>query len=190
MITEEPLVRKRLRPKMSMTRDGNQIQSSSSSTDVREWQTTRKETTYVESRHVLDAQREMLSDIDEKAMRTVRLTAVLIGVFVATARVTDTSIFHPLWATVGVGLLFLSIVLGTATYNESDGIVLGPSRTYVEQLARNRIVGREWDDDYLMTAGYWIGKNYDILKRNSHLLTSAQVCFILGLAAMVLAVAF
>lgn len=173
-----------------MTKKEDKSKRSSTSPDVREWQTTRKETVYTESRHVLDSQREMLSDIDEKAMRTVRLTAVLIGVFVTTARVTGTSIFDPLWAMVGVGLLFFAIVLGTATYNESDGIALGPSRTYVEQLTRGRIVGQNWDEDYLMTSGYWIGKNYDILKRNSHLLTGTQICFILGLAAMVLAVAF
>lgn len=132
----------------------------------------------------------MLSDIDEKAMRTVRFTAVLIGVFVATARITGTGVFDPIWTTTGIGLLFGSIVLGTATYNESDGIALGPSQTYVERLTRDRIVGRDWDDDYLMTTAQWIDENYDILNRNSHLLTGAQICFILGLASMLLAIAF
>lgn len=173
-----------------MTRDENQIQSSSSSTDVREWQTTRKETVYTESCRVLDAQREMLSDIDEKAMRTVRFTAVLIGVFVATARVTGPGVFDPLWATTGIGLLFTSIVLGMATYNESDEFALGPSKTYVEQLTANRIVGRNWDDDYLMSIAYWLGENYDVLWWNSWLLTGTQICFVLGLAAMLLAIAF
>lgn len=173
-----------------MTGDDTQPHDSPVTSDDRTWQATRKGTTYDESRRVLDAQREILSDIDEKALRTVRLTAVLIGVFVATARVTGTSSFDPLWAAVGVAFLFLAIVLGTATYNESDEIALGPSRTYVEQLTMDRIVGRDWDDDYLMMTAYWIDKNYDILKRNSHLLTGAQICFILGLAAMVLAVAF
>lgn len=150
----------------------------------------RKETVYSEARCVLDAQREMLSDLDEKAIRTVRLTAVLIGVFVATARVTGTGIFDRFWATVGVGLLFLAVVFGSATYNESDGFALGPSRTYVERLTANRVVGRSWDDDYLMTTAYWIGENYDVLRWNSWLLTGAQICLVSGLAAMLLAVAF
>lgn len=175
---------------MSMTEGNSKSHGSPSASDVQAWQATRKKTIYTESCRVLDAQREMLSDIDEKAMRTVRLTAVLIGIFVAAARVTGTGVFDPTWATTGIGLLFGSIVLGTATYNESDGITLGPSRTYVERLTRDRIVGRDWDDDYLMTTAAWIDENYDVLKRNSHLLTGAQICFILGLAAMLLAVAF
>lgn len=173
-----------------MTSENMQPHGSASAPDAGKWKDTRKETVYTESCRVLDAQREMLSDIDEKAMRTVRLTAILIGVFVAAARIAGTGVFDPIWATTGIGLLFGSIVLGTATYNESDGITLGPSRTYVERLTRDRIVGRDWDDDYLMTTAAWIDENYDILKRNSHLLTGAQICFILGLAAMLLAAAF
>ena len=123
-------------------------------------------------------------------MRTVRLTAVIIGVFVTAARVTGTGIFNPVWAAIGVGLLFGAVVLGVATYNESDEFALGPSRTYVEQLTRNRTVGRRWDDDYLMTTAYWLGQNYDVLWWNSWLLTGTQVCFVSGLAAMLLAVVF
>lgn len=173
-----------------MTRLDDKPPNSPPITEDHEWQKRRKETTYVEARNVLDAQRELLSDIDEKAIRTVRLTAVLVGVFVAAARVAGTHVFDPSLAATGVALSFLAIVLGTATYNESDGFVLGPSRTYVEQLTHDRIVGRTWDDDYLMATAYWIDKNYDVLKRNSRLLSTAQICFILGLAAMVLAVAF
>lgn len=172
-----------------MTEGNSKSHGSSAAPDVREWQETRKQTIYDESCRVLDAQREMLSDIDEKAMRTVRLTAVLIGVFVAGARVTGTGVFDPFWATTGIGLLFCSVVLGAATYNESDEFALGPSKTYVEQLTADRIVGRSWDDDYLMSIAYWIGENYDVLWWNSWLLTGTRICFVLGLAAMLLAIA-
>lgn len=60
------------------------------------WPAARKAIAYSEARRVLDAQRETLGDIDDKALRTVRVTTVVFGVFVATARIAGPDAFHPL----------------------------------------------------------------------------------------------
>lgn len=74
------------------------------------WPTARESLTYQEARNVLDAQRETLADIDDKALRTVRLTAVLLGLFVAAGRLAGPDLFDPGLSAVGIVLLFASIV--------------------------------------------------------------------------------
>ena len=44
-----------------------------------DWTEYREEVTYQEARTVIDHQIATLSDIDDKALRTVRLTVVLVG---------------------------------------------------------------------------------------------------------------
>lgn len=157
--------------------------------DVNGWPTGREALTYREARNVLDAQRETITDIDDKALRTVRLTAVLLGLFVAAGRLGGPTLFDPRLAAVGVILLFGSIVTGIATYSESD-LFLGPNRRYVEQLATDSFVGTEWHTDFLMTAAVWIGANADDIRWNGQLLTLTQGLLVLGLGALTLAVAF
>ena len=45
-----------------------------------DWTECREGVTYQEARTVIDHQIDTLSDIDDKALRTVRLTIVLVGV--------------------------------------------------------------------------------------------------------------
>jgi exosome complex RNA-binding protein Rrp42 (RNase PH superfamily) len=44
------------------------------------WRNNRERITYEEGRHVLEAQKSDIDDIDDKALRTVRITALLLGV--------------------------------------------------------------------------------------------------------------
>lgn len=117
------------------------------------WPTEREALTYKEARNVIDAQRVTLSDIDNKALRTVRLTAVLLGLFVAAGHIGGPELFNHELSAVGIILLFGSIVCGIATNSESD-IFLGPNRPYVKQLTTDSFVGTSWHSDYLMTAAY------------------------------------
>ncbi|MFC7157767.1 hypothetical protein ACFQPA_20290 [Halomarina halobia] len=110
--------------------------------DVDGWPTGREALTYQEARAVLDAQRDTLADIDDKAVRTVRLTAVLLGVFVAAGRIGGLALFDPHLSALGILLLFGSIVARIATYSESN-IYLGPNRRYVEQLTTDSFVGTD-----------------------------------------------
>lgn len=111
------------------------------SSDVeKDWSDRRKEITYTETRAVLNHQISIMSDIDDKAMRTVRLTAILLGILAAGFRVAGPGAFTTLWLYIGGGFLFLSIITGAATYGESD-LYIGPSRAYIEQITANKFVG-------------------------------------------------
>lgn len=157
--------------------------------EVNGWPTGREALTYQEARNVLDAQRETLTDIDDKALRTVRLTAVLLGLFIAAGRIGGPDLFDPRLSALGVVLLFGSITTGIATYSESD-VFLGPNSRYVEQLATDSFVETQWHTDYLTTAAFWIGENADDIRWNGRLLTLTQGLLLLGLGALTLAIAF
>jgi len=89
-----------------------------------DWPDKRREIVYTEARAVIEAQNATMSDIDDKAMRTVRLNAVLLGLLVTGVQ------FAPgLFTTVALQVAFVflisSTVCGIITYNESD-LYVGP----------------------------------------------------------------
>lgn len=90
-----------------------------------EWTGRRLQTTYENARRVLDAQRETAADVDEKAMRTVRITAVIVSGAASLLGITDIA-YDPLWATGGLALLVGSLIVGVLTYEESS-LYLGPN---------------------------------------------------------------
>lgn len=47
-----------------------------------DWPDKRREIAYTEARAVMDAQNDTMTDIDDKAMRTVRVNAILLGLLV------------------------------------------------------------------------------------------------------------
>ena len=49
---------------------------------IDDWPDERREIAYIEARAVIDAQNTTMTDIDDKAMRTVRLNTVLLGLLV------------------------------------------------------------------------------------------------------------
>jgi hypothetical protein len=58
-----------------------------------DWDNQRLETTYMEARSVLEAQQQTVSDIDDKAMRTVRITIVLIGILISAREIAGANAF-------------------------------------------------------------------------------------------------
>lgn len=121
------------------------------------------ETTYREARAVLEAQQTTLADVDEKAMRTVRTTVLLIGAIASAVKVARSE-FHAGLATLGSVFLFGSLALGLATYDETDPY-LGPNQRYIDQLAANEFRGT-WEQDLVETYGYWIKKNGEEWRRH------------------------
>lgn len=49
------------------------------------WSDTRLEVAHAEARIVIESQREVISDIDDKAIRTVRLNALIVGIVAGAA---------------------------------------------------------------------------------------------------------
>lgn len=151
-----------------------------------DWSSKRLETTYEEARTVLDAQQATLSDIDDKAMRTVRITALILSVLVSLARFAA-EVLNQYAAGIGGAFLLFSIIMGVETYNESD-IFLGANRSYIAQLVDDDFQATSWEEDLLQTYGGFIEENSTEIEANSSLFRGQQICFLLGLLFLGLAV--
>lgn len=142
----------------------------------------RREVTYREARAVLESQRETLADMDTKAVRTVRITVIFLGVLLSAWRI-ETALFDPLFAGMGGVALVGSLAAGTFTYNELD-LYLGPNRTYVERLADGQYDGDDWERDLLCNFGGWIAESAAEIRFNSRLLSVTQTLFVVGVVAV------
>lgn len=114
-----------------------------------DWPDDRREMTYQEARAVVEAQNDTMKDIDEKAMRTVRLTAIIIGLFVTAYQFEDVA-FHVEAFFIALSALIGSITCGVATYDESN-LYLGPDGEYIEELAHDTKYRDGWEVDVLET---------------------------------------
>lgn len=151
-----------------------------------EWPDKRREIAYTEARAVLEAQNATMTDIDDKAMRTVRLNAVLLGLLVTGLQFAPDA-FDP--GILGWSLLFLiaSTICGIVTYNESN-LYVGPQGDYIEDLAMNTFPEPPWEADFLEAMAGMLAENYNDIRRNSRLLTVTQGLLVLGVTAAVVAV--
>jgi len=150
------------------------------------WPDDRFETTYMEARSVIESQNDTMADIDNKAMQTVRLNTVLIGLLLATANATSPRIFQSYSFGVSIVALTVSVFLGLVTYNESD-LFVGPSGEYIEELVAGG-TGRPWHEDLLETFAGMISENGSEIDRSSWLLTATQVLLVLGIVAAIASV--
>ena len=144
------------------------------------WTEYREEVTYQEARTVIDHQIATLSDIDDKALRTVRLTVVLIGALATAIELDVVQNLNDTLLIDGGGMLFLSMLIGMMTYGESD-LYLGPNKSYINTLADNDFDDETWDEDLLTTMGEWIEDNYNEISWNARLLTYTQAALLMGL---------
>jgi len=151
------------------------------------WPDKRREIAYTEARAVIDAQNATMTDIDDKAMRTVRLNAVLLGLLVTGVQFAP-DLFHNTSLQAAFVLLIGSTVFGVITYNESN-LYVGPRGEYIEALAETDFPNPPWEDDLLETMAGMIAENYDDIRRNSRWLTATQVALVLGIGTAVMAVA-
>lgn len=151
-----------------------------------DWPDNRREITYIEARAVIDAQNTTMTDIDDKAMRTVRLNAVLLGLLVTGLQLVP-DMFHSTTLQASFGLLIISTVCGVITYNESN-LYVGPQGEYIEDLAGDDFSDPPWEEDLLVTMAGMIAENYDDIRRNSDWLTATQTALVLGIATAVAAV--
>lgn len=151
-----------------------------------DWPDKRREIAYTEARAVIDAQNSTMADIDNKAMRTVRLNAVLLGLLVTGLQFAQ-DMFHNGTLEIAFGFLIASTVFGVVTYNESN-LYLGPQGKYIEDLAGDEFRDPPWEEDLLETMAGMIAENYDDIRRNSGWLTATQAALVLGIGTAVVAV--
>jgi hypothetical protein len=152
-----------------------------------DWPDERREVAYDEARSVIDAQNNTMVDIDDKAMRTVRLNTILLGLLVTGVQLAS-NMFHLLLLKAAFTFLVMSTVSGVITYNESN-LYVGPSGEYIENLSTDDYPDPPWYEDVLETMAGMVAENYDDIRRNSHWLTATQASLVLGVISAVVAVA-
>ncbi|MBP1923460.1 hypothetical protein J2751_002502 [Halorubrum alkaliphilum] len=161
--------------------------SDSAESDVRpEWPSQREQIVYREGVRVLKAQKEDIDDLDDKALRTVRITAILLVAGVTAIEIGE---IDP-----NSNVLFISIlpflfssVFGIIVYNESDELI-GPKASYLTKIA-NDDIEHGWRSDFLHQLPGWISKNQRVVELNGYLLGICQVFFAIGVGTGILALA-
>lgn len=151
-----------------------------------DWSKERWNVAYTEARAVIDAQNTTMTDIDDKAMRTVRLNAALLGLLITALQLAP-QMFHGMVLRASFASLICSTVCGIVTYNESN-IYVGPRGEYLETLAGSRSPEGPWGTEFLETMSGMIAENYDDIRRNSGWLTATQIALVCGIVTAVAAV--
>lgn len=141
-----------------------------------------------EARDLVAAQNQTVTDIDEKAMRSVRLTAIVIGLGLTALQV-DAGLFNRGLLTLSLLVLILSIIAGIVTYDESD-LYLRPDGAYLEELAIGDESNTSWELDLFQTYCGMAVENADHVRINSRLLRVTNVLLIVGITAAITAVLF
>jgi hypothetical protein len=150
------------------------------------WTSERRETVHEEARAVIDAQNNTMSDIDNKAIWTVRITAILIGLLVTGFKFAPDA-FQQSWLEYAIGSFAIAGFLGILTYNESN-LFVGPKGEYVEELARGTYEEEDWDEDLLITFAGMISENYDDIKWNARLLSSSLLFLSIGILLILMSI--
>lgn len=133
-----------------------------------------------ESRNVIDHQINDLNDIDDKALRTVRITMVVVGFVVAAAQIENAEpIFNPV-TTLGSIFLLLSIISGVVTYSASN-LDLGPGPSYLSDVIQQANSERKERIEATQSYAYWMYKNEDVVRKNGWYLIITQFLLVVGM---------
>lgn len=132
-----------------------------------------------ESRCVLDHQIAKLRDIDDKALRTVRIAMIFLGIVLSVAQFRGVRVFVNGWTLVGGSLLVASIGFGVLTYTASKPD-FGPGPSYVDRLLNSDPDTEEWRKTLLEGFGDWMEYTKEINVKNARWLLVTQLCLICG----------
>lgn len=143
------------------------------------WSSKRLEIVHEEARAVIEAQQATASDIDQKTMRTARLTTIIIGLVLSVAQLGAVD-FDPLAATIAVGILIVSLIIGILNYSASDPLA-GPNPRYLSRLVANDFPETSWETHFLTEMGTWISENEEEIARNGDVLLVQRVLLVLGI---------
>lgn len=135
---------------------------------------------YEDARRVIDHQIEYLSDIDDKAMRTVRITTVLIAILLLATRLDSTGhLVNPL-TVLGASFLLSSIGVGIFTYTASN-THFGPGSEYYDHVLANPRTAPHWRTETLRSYADWIENNSTVNARNGTYLLVCQLLLYIGI---------
>ncbi|MBX0323865.1 hypothetical protein EGH21_12575 [Halomicroarcula sp. F13] len=140
--------------------------------------------THEEARTVLDHQISILNDIDNKATRTVRITAVILGIIVSAPSVIENpNTFVNPFTKWGIAGLVLSISLGMFTYSSSSPD-LGPNSSDINRMLDNKYRDDEWLVILLDSYEDWIDRTQQVNQFNGIFLALSQLSLITSLSLL------
>lgn len=153
------------------------------------WSNDRLQTVYEESRTVLRAQQQAVSDIDDKATRAVRISVLLLGGLTSVWELAG-PVFDSWLALCGAVALFFSLVFGVATYHESK-LILGPTEDYLDDLNhRPERLDEGWETDLVDSYSGFVETNAGDIEFSGDLLLGQQLFLIEGVFLFGLAILF
>lgn len=104
-----------------------------------------------QARATLEGQQRSLADMDNKAMRSVRITLVTLGILFSAATFSNAGPFVNRLTIWGGAFLTLSIIAGIITYSISR-VEHGIGTDYLNDVRKNSYTEEEWLE--LVLAGY------------------------------------
>ena len=132
-----------------------------------------------QARCVLDHQIAKLRDIDEKALRTVRITVIFLGLVFSVTQLEGTSGFVNGLTILGGSSLVASLGFGVLTYTASEPD-FGPGPSYVDELLDSDPDPDEWNATLLAGYGDWMDDTRDVNGENAFWLLCTQVFLVAG----------
>lgn len=152
------------------------------------------ETVRTESRHVLSEQLRLLNDIDDKAMRSVRTSVILLGLVVSAVQLGNSSLavtkLGP-WpfgfGMTGVCLLLLSVLTGVQTYSVSRP-AFGVSDEHRADVVEGNYSEHEWLRFQLREYDQWIDSATQMNDENAVLLHATLSSMVLGVLSLLVSV--
>lgn len=148
-----------------------------------------------EVRETVAGQVAWLREIDDKAMRTLRFNAILLGLvvpgFSATIKfglVTEMRAFYTLHTVLGIVALVVSTALAGLTYTSSS-IEAGVSSEDVRTARRRELTDEEVRDVLLTSYVEWIQSNQKTVRWNTILVTLTVLLTIVAVVSLTLGIA-
>lgn len=146
----------------------------------------------LESRSVLDHRINLLNDLDDKAIRTVRLSIVILALIISVAQIGEGSALqsaHLLTQTSIVfsgGLLVLAIFIGLGVYSHSNPI-LGVAAEHREEVISVGYTEREWLEYLLGEYDEWNESLVEAINTDAKWTFRAQSAMAIALAYLFMA---
>lgn len=148
--------------------------------DYRLQDTETLETALAHLQLIIENQLETLADIDDKAVRTVRVQVILLGAIASAAQIASRTIHVNLWMKLGGVFLLSSIIAGIFTYTVSDGRS-GPRPEDVSRILATRTSKPRVYLRLLEKHREAIAENREILEDNGRYIFYTQMLLVLGI---------
>lgn len=143
-----------------------------------EWTSQREQTTYEESKRVMEGQKADIDDMDDKALRTVRLNAAILAIGATGVEISGIGEVNAFLAGFSIAFLISSAISGVVVYNESN-ILVGPKASFLRKMRTEEFDDR-WEGELLAEMENWITNNQIRVELNGALLSICQLFLVLG----------